>query len=71
MKKLLRISCFTVFIGGSSAAVLLGFLYLLQTLIRTDVLFFQSVAVLLLACLALAFVAGAVLLVPTAKKKKL
>lgn len=69
MKTFLRKFCPCVSLCVISAAVLLGFLYLLQMLIRTGVLFFQIVAVLLLVSLALAFVAGVVLLILKLRNK--
>lgn len=70
MKKVLRMVCIGVFIGGTSAAILFGFFYLIQQMILTELLALQVIAVALLLCLALVYVAGPVLLVLMAKKKK-
>lgn len=63
MKKVLKIICCAVFIGGSSAVLLLLFFSLLRSMILTELLALQVIAVALLLCLALAYVAGAILLV--------
>lgn len=68
MRKLLRTFCLAAFIGGSSAAVLIGFFYLLQWMIQTERLALQVIAVVLLLCLVLAYATGGVLLLLMAKK---
>lgn len=70
MRKVLRAFCIGVCLGGSSVAVLFGFFYLLQQMILTKLLALQVIAVALLLCLALAYVAGAVLLVLMVKARR-
>lgn len=70
MRKVLRAFCISVCLGGNSAAVLFGFFYLLQQMILTELLALQVIAVALLLCLALAYVAGVVLLVLMVKARR-
>lgn len=70
MKKFFGTLCIAIFVGSSSAAILFGFFYLLQRMIQTELLALQVIAVALLLCLALAYVAGAVRLILAVKKKK-
>ncbi|MDO4315721.1 MAG: hypothetical protein Q4C45_08075 [Oscillospiraceae bacterium] len=70
LKKLLHTFCLAVFIGGSSAAALLGVFYLLRQMIQTNLLALELLVAVLLLCLALAYVVGAVLLVFALRNKK-
>ena len=60
MKQILRTLCIGVFISGTSAVVLLFVFFLIQQMIMTELLSLEVLALVLLVCLALAFVAGCI-----------